>query len=204
MLVSCPKCKSEYNAGSEYFGKSFLCRCGEEVFVPVAETKKQVAPSEAKKTPLPQKTSAAPRAAEKAPKATAPLEKSEKPEPRKSDKPKEKEQGKGTESKDEKKESNDVAPEKALGEKTFYAWLIKVVCVVCILTQVANFILCYEFSGGLAAGLPIELAALPIIIFLAIWSISAVFIFLFFAALGALFRLADIACRRSGIRPFPL
>lgn len=199
MIVRCPKCKSEYNAGPEYHGQSFQCQCGEIVFVEAPAEKKAPAPKPVSPAASPKAEQAAKKteAAKPAAKTEAKKETSEKKAaPASETSPK----------KEEKKESAETSAGALVlkAPKTIYAFFIKIVCVLGILTELANFLFCYEFAGGMAASLPIELEALPIIIFLAIWCVSSVFIFLFFAVLGALFRLADIACRAAGVRPIPL
>lgn len=205
MIVYCPKCKSEYNAGAEYFGKSFRCGCGEIVFVEAPQSSSQNVPPQkpnptsatiqTQKQTVKPSTSPKPAANPEAKKAPATVSSSKK-------EVREKEQGL---SEDKKEQTPTDKPTASEGEKktrkTFYEVLIKVVCVVGILTEIANFLVCFEIAGSLAEQVPVELNALPILVFIAIWCVCSVFLFLFFAAFAALFRLADVACRSAGIRP---
>lgn len=206
MIVYCPKCKSEYNAGAEYFGKSFRCGCGEIVFVKAPSTPQNTSTPKPKPPVSPTQTQGqAVNSAETA-KATV------KPEAKKvaeasqttaQKESREKEKGDSGEKKEKKPNAETASPEsEKKPRKTFYEILIRGVCVTGILAEIANFLVCFEIAGGLAEQVPVSLNALPILVFIAIWSVSSVFVFLFFAALAALFRLADLACRSAGIRPF--
>lgn len=202
MIVYCPKCKSEYNAGAEYFGKSFRCGCGEIVFVE-APTPKNTPPQK------PEATFPRAQTQKQAVKPAATPKPDTDPEPKKSaaTAPASKKEAEAKVNSEEKKEKPPAdepvtESEKEKTRKTFYEMLIKAVCIVGILTEIVNFLVCFELAGNLAKQVPVGLSALPILVFIAIWCVSSVFLFLFFAALAALFRLADVACRSAGIRPF--
>ncbi|MGN0835310.1 MAG: hypothetical protein ACI4QA_05740 [Candidatus Spyradosoma sp.] len=221
MIVHCPKCKAEYDAGPDYFGKIFRCRCGEEVSVPVppAPAKTPAAPAPAK-APIPAKaptftkaptaakpaftprpatpkpavaTGAVKRPAVSKPSVAAPA----KPEAAKPHA----EKTPGAPAKEEKA----AKPAAAQNGATVYAVWAKVACVVGIVFEVFNTLVWIGVFWLMPAPdlAPLSLGAsgASCVFFLLAWSVTTALILLAFAALAAIFRTADAACRSSGARP---
>ncbi len=210
MIVHCPKCKAEYDAGPDYFGKIFRCRCGEEVSVPVPPTPAKApakpeparAPASAKPA-TPAKPASTPRPAAPKPAVASaaakrvPAAKTAGPAPAKpAAKPATAEPA---------KEGKANAPAAAKAEPTVYAVWAKAACVVGIVFEVFNTL---AWIGVFWLTPPPNPAPLALgasgaagIFFLLAWSVTTALILLGFAALAAIFRTADAACRASGSRP---
>lgn len=210
MIVHCPKCKAEYDAGPDYFGKIFRCRCGEEVSVPVPPTPAKApakpeparAPASAK-PPTPAKPAFTPRPATPKPAVASeaakrvPAAKTAGPAPAKpAAKPATAEPA---------KEGKANAPAAAKTEPTVYAVWAKAASVVGIVFEVFNTLV---WIGVFWLTPPPNPAPLALgascaagIFFLLAWSVTTALILLGFAALAAIFRTADAACRASGSRP---
>lgn len=210
MIVHCPKCKAEYDAGPDYFGKIFRCRCGEEVSVPVPPTPaKALAKPEPARAPAsakpatPAKPAFTPRPATPKPDVASeaakrvPAAKTAGPAPAKpAAKPATAEPA---------KEGKANAPAAAKTEPTVYAVWAKTACVVGIVFEVFNTL---AWIGVFWLTPPPNPAPLALgasgaagIFFLLAWSVTTALILLGFAALAAIFRTADAACRASGSRP---
>lgn len=180
MIVHCPECKAEYDAGPDYFGKVFRCRCGAEVSVPVPPKPAVAAKTvPAKPAPAAKPVPAKPAAAQGHAAKPTPAE------PAKEDKAK--------------------TPAAAKTEPTVYAVWAKAACVVGIVFEVFNTL---AWIGVFWLTPPPNPAPLALgascaagIFFLLAWSVTTALILLGFAALAAIFRTADAACRASGSRP---
>lgn len=210
MIVRCPKCKAEYDAGPDYFGKIFRCRCGEEVSVPVPPTPAKApakpeparAPASAKPA-TPAKPAFTPRPA--APKPAVASEAAKRVPAAKTAGPAPAKPAAKPATAEPAKEGKANAPAAAKTEPTVYAVWAKAASVVGIVFEVFNTL---AWIGVFWLTPPPNPAPLALgascaagIFFLLAWSVTTALILLGFAALAAIFRTADAACRASGSRP---
>lgn len=204
MIVHCPKCKAEYDAGPDYFGKIFRCRCGEEVSVPVPPTPaKAPAKPELARAPASAKPAFTPRPA--APKPAVASEAAKRVPAAKTAGPAPAKPAAKPATAEPAKEGKANAPAAAKTEPTVYAVWAKAACVVGIVFEVFNTLV---WIGVFWLTPPPNPAPLALgasgaagIFFLLAWSVTTALILLGFAALAAIFRTADAACRASGSRP---
>lgn len=211
MIVHCPECKAEYDAGPDYFGKVFRCRCGAEVSVPVPPKPAVAAKPAAAAKPVPvAKPAFTPRPATPKPAVAAkpvPVSKSvpvaAKPAPAKPA------AAQGHAAKptpaEPAKEDKAKTPAAAKTEPSVYAVWAKAACVVGIVFEVFNTLAWIGVFWLLPppdfALLPFGAAGASCVFFLLAWSVTTALILLGFAALAAIFRTADAACRASNVRP---
>lgn len=192
MIVKCSNCGASYNATERYFGKSFTCPCSATVNVP-----KPPEPKPAQQTPQPKP---APQASQ--PKPAQPSQPKPKPNPTPARKP--------VAPASNRKSLMDVlahAPLSSIGltlsdirgfaagKQTIYGLMAQISSVACFL---ALLVMGMGMWKTLDRFYLVEEKALA---FVATF-IPAMFVVIFLFAVGtAILRIADCACRASGVRP---